>query len=119
MKSLFRGCLFVGLLLAFNAERLSAAIPRTLEVRVGGQTADLVEPLATDTWHTIIARYHYAGDVGLLTNTYMILCADADRLRGLDVGYHVPTNRLAIVKLWPVSFSFRSCGNGFLVWHLA
>jgi len=77
---------------------VSAATPKTLDVRVGGQTIDVVEPLATDTWHTITARYQYAGDFGLLTNTYMILGTDADRLRGFDLGYHLPSNRLAIVK---------------------
>jgi hypothetical protein len=77
---------------------LLAATPKTLDVRVGGQAIDVVEPLATDTWHTVTARYQYAGDFGLLTNTYVILAADADRLRGFDLGYHLPTNQLAIVK---------------------
>ncbi len=98
MTLLFRTCLFVSVLPAFCAEYLFAANPKTLEVRVDGRAADVVEPLATDAWHTVTARYQYAGDFGLLTNTYMILCADTDRLRGFDLGYHLPTNQLAIVK---------------------
>ena len=98
MKSLFRGCLFASLWPAFCVGHLLAATPKTLDVRVGGQAIDVVEPLATDTWHTVTARYQYAGDFGLLTNTYVILAADADRLRGFDLGYHLPTNQLAIVK---------------------
>jgi len=98
MKSLLRCCLFASLLPACCAEHLLAATPANLDARVDGRPADAAEPLATDAWHTITARYRYAGDFTLLTNTFMILCPGTDRVQGFDVNYHLPSNRLAIIK---------------------
>ncbi len=33
----------------------------------------------------------------MLTNTYLVIARGGDLLSGFDVGYHVPTNQLAIV----------------------
>ncbi len=76
---------------------LAADGPRNLGVTFNGE-ADVTEPLATDTWHTITASYRYDGKIGLLTNTYLVLARGGDLLSGFDVGYHLPTNQLGIVK---------------------
>jgi hypothetical protein len=68
-----------------------------VSVTFNGET-DAAEPLATDTWHTITASYRYDGNIRLLTNTYLVIARGSDLLSGFDVGYHVPTNQLAIVK---------------------
>ena len=77
---------------------LFAETPKTLGVLVDGHAADVAEPLAADKWHTITARYQHAGDVSRVTNTYLVLCTGNDQLSGFYVGYHLPTNQLAIVK---------------------
>ena len=71
--------------------------PRNLGVRFNGE-ADLVGPLATDTWHTITASYRYDGRIDLLTNTYLVLAKGNDLLVGFDLGYHVPSGQVSIVK---------------------
>jgi hypothetical protein len=76
----------------------SAETPKTLDILVNGQTSDLAEPLAADQWHTVAARYQYAGDFSRLTNTYLVICRGDDPRSGFYVGYHLPSNQLAIVK---------------------
>ena len=76
---------------------LCAPAPRNMGVTFNGEK-DPPEPLATDTWHTITASYRYEGRIGLLTNTYLVIARGGDLLHGFDVGYHVPTNQLGIVK---------------------
>ncbi len=75
----------------------AAPSPRNVSVTFNGET-DLAEPLATGVWHAITASYAYPGGVRLLTNTYLVLARGSDQLSGFYVGYHVPTNLLAIVK---------------------
>jgi hypothetical protein len=91
-------CTFVILWSCFSSQQLIAETPQNIGVLVNGQAADVAEPLAADQWHTITARYQYAGDFGLLTNTYLALCSGGSPLTGFDIGYHLPTNQLAIVK---------------------
>lgn len=98
MKTAFVFLLFVSLLPSVCVQCLFAETPKALGVIVNGRTADVAEPLAADEWHTITARYQYAGDVSLLTNTYLVICKDGNPLSGFDIGYHIPTNQLAIVK---------------------
>ena len=90
-------CLCAGVLCGSSARGLADDGPRNLGVTFNGES-DAVEPLATDTWHTITASYRYDGKIGLLTNTYLVLARGGDLLSGFDVGYHLPTNQLGIVK---------------------
>lgn len=90
-------CLCACLLCGSALRCLAADAPRNLGVTFNGE-ADVVEPLATDTWHTITASYRYEGKINLLTNTYLVLARGGDLLNGFDVGYHLPTNQLGIVK---------------------
>jgi hypothetical protein len=98
MKRALIACLFACWTTWFCVPCLSAATPKNLGVVVNGQSLETVETLATDTWHTITARYHYPADFSLLTNTYLVLCNGNNQLSGFYVGYHLPSNQLAIVK---------------------
>lgn len=71
--------------------------PRNRGVLFNGE-ADVVDPLDSRSWHTITASYRYEGKIDLLTNTYLVLAKGSDLLRGFDIGYHVPSNQLGIVK---------------------
>ncbi|MHB8972197.1 MAG: DUF4838 domain-containing protein [Pirellulaceae bacterium] len=97
MNTFFRLCLCLCILGGSTVRCLAADSPRNLGVIFNGE-ADVAEPLATDTWHTITASYRYDGKIPLLTNTYLILARGSDLLNGFDVGYHLPTNQLGIVK---------------------
>jgi len=97
MSTIIRICLCVWILGGVAARCLAADGPRNLGVTFNGE-AEASAPLATDTWHTVAAAYRYDGKVDLLTNTYLILAKGSDLLHGFDVGYHVPTNQLGIVK---------------------
>lgn len=97
MKMRFSSCLAGCLMFGTFVHGLNAQAPRNVSVTFNGE-ADAAEPLATDIWHTITASYRYDGNLGLLTNTYLVIARGGDLLSGFDVGYHVPTNQLAIVK---------------------
>ncbi|MFH2069330.1 MAG: hypothetical protein ABII89_07730, partial [Candidatus Omnitrophota bacterium] len=90
--------LFVSMLVCVSAQCLLAATPKNLGVDVNGQDADISEPLAIDTWHTITAKYRYADNFDLLTNTYLVICRGSNQLGGFYIGYNLPRNELAIVK---------------------
>jgi hypothetical protein len=98
MRILSLSYLFVSLLTCVCSPCLFAASPNTVGITVNGRTADAVETLDVDTWHSITARYQYAGDLGLVTNTYLVICRGGEQLNGFYLGYHVPTHQLAIVK---------------------
>ena len=98
MKATMIFCFFVCLAPCIGAQRLFADTPKTMGVIVNGQDTETAELLAADQWHTITAKYQYADDFSLLTNTYLVLCKGSDQLSGFDIGYHLPTNQLAIVK---------------------
>ncbi|MBM3497665.1 MAG: DUF4838 domain-containing protein, partial [Armatimonadetes bacterium] len=89
--------LAISLLAGSSARELCAQAPRNVGVTFDGET-DALEPLATDDWHTITASYRYDGAIDLLTNTYLVFARGSDQLNGFYVGYHLPTNQLAIVK---------------------
>ncbi len=91
-------CLFVVLLPCICVPSLCAETPKILGITVNGHRSDASDPLAVDRWHTITARYQYDGDISLLTNTYLVICPGSDKLSGFYIGYHLPTNQLAIVK---------------------
>ncbi|MFH2069109.1 MAG: hypothetical protein ABII89_06595, partial [Candidatus Omnitrophota bacterium] len=94
MKTASVFCLFTGILICVSAQCLLAATPKNLGVDVNGQGADISEPLAIDTWHTITAKYRYAGDFDLLTNTYLVICRGSNQLGGFYIGYNIPRNEL-------------------------
>ena len=98
MKTRLYLCLCVTILGCAAAPCLCAATPQNLGVDVNGQGAELAEPLAVDTWHTVTAKYQYAGDLGLLNSTYLVVCRGGNQLSGFYIGYDVPKNELAIVK---------------------
>jgi len=75
----------------------AASAPRNVAVTFNGET-EVAVALAADTWHTVSASYRYPGGMGLLTNTYLVFARTGDLLHGLDLGYNVATNELAIVK---------------------
>jgi hypothetical protein len=97
MRTLRIVCLFVLSLAGLPVRSLCAQAPRNLGVTFNGET-DPVEPLATDAWHTVTASYRYPGKTGLLTNTYLVIARGGDQLSGFYVGYHLPSNELAIVR---------------------
>jgi len=88
----------VGLLTGAALPGVLAQAPKNLGVTFNGDGAEVVAPLAADTWHTVTARYQHPGKVSMLTNTYLVLCRGGNPLTGFYVGYHLPTNQLAIVK---------------------
>lgn len=71
--------------------------PRNMGVTFNGES-DTVAPLAIDQWQTITASYRYEGNTSIVTNTYLVMARGGDLLHGLDLGYHVPTDMLNIVK---------------------
>ena len=89
--------LALSLLAGSSVGGLCAQAPRNVGVTFDGET-DAIEPLAKDEWHTITASYRYEGNISLLTNTYLVIARGSDQLSGFYVGYHLPTNQLAIVK---------------------
>ena len=92
-------CLVAALSPCFIVSYLPAETPKALGVMINGHIADAGEPLAADRWHTITAKYQYAGDAAEWTNTYTVVCSGGDQLRnGFYLGYHVPGNQLQIVK---------------------
>ncbi len=97
MNTVFKFCLCIFGLCGFTMRCPAADGPRNLGVTFNGE-ADVSEPLATGTWHHITASYRYDGKIGLVTNTYLVLARGGDLLSGFDVGYHLPTNQLGIVK---------------------
>jgi len=97
MRTAYLACLSICLLGGLCVPSLFAQSPRNMGVTFNGET-DVIEPLATDTWHAVVASYRYDGDMSLLTNTYLVLARGGNLLHGLDLGYHLPTNELAIVK---------------------
>jgi hypothetical protein len=90
-------CLPAVVLAGSSARCLFAQAPKNVGVTFNGET-DGVEPLAVDTWHTIAARYRYAGHVHLLTNTFLVIARGNSQLTGFYVGYNLPARQLAIVK---------------------
>ena len=90
-------CLVLCLLIGSFAHHALADGPRNIGVTFNGET-DGVEPLPTDRWHTITASYRYPGKIDLLTNTYLVIAKGNDMLAGLDVGYNLPADELAIVR---------------------
>ncbi|NPV46383.1 MAG: DUF4838 domain-containing protein [Armatimonadetes bacterium] len=71
--------------------------PRNVSVTFNGET-EVAGYLPADVWHTVTASYRYPGGTHLLTNTYLVITRGNDPLTGFYLGYHVPTNQLAIVK---------------------
>ncbi len=71
--------------------------PQNVGVALNGQS-DAIDPLAADQWHTITASYRYPGNIGTLTNTFLVIARGGDLLSGLDLGYNLPANQLMIVK---------------------
>lgn len=97
MRFSYRIGLIAAALVISLASSLSAQSPRNVGVTFNGQS-DGIDPLPPDTWHTITARYRYPGNLSLLTNTYLVIARGNNPLTGFYVGYHLPTNQLAIVK---------------------
>ncbi|MBM4094359.1 MAG: hypothetical protein FJ276_33870 [Planctomycetes bacterium] len=97
MKILPSLCLASVLLSVHFNNGVCAEAPRNVSVVFNGET-DVAAPLSIGEWHTITARYRYDGRTHLLTNTYMVLAKGGALQSGLDLGYHVPTNQLNIVK---------------------
>jgi len=98
MKIAYIVSLLVFLFASVSAQCLYAETPKNLGVSINGKGTDVSEPLAIDKWHTITARYQYAADFKLLTNTYLVLCRGSNQLAGFYIGYNLPRNELAIVK---------------------
>jgi hypothetical protein len=86
------------LLTALALPGLCAQAPRNLGVSFNADGSDVPAPLAADTWHEVAARYQHPGRVEALTNTYLVFCRGGNPLTGFYVGYHLPSNQLAIVK---------------------
>lgn len=91
--ALFSVCLLTGSSLAC----LGAQAPSIVGVTFNGET-DVMQPLASNTWHTITASYRYDGNIHLLTNTFLVIARGGDLRMGFYVGYNLPTNRLMFVK---------------------
>lgn len=100
MRTTFIACFIVSLLscVCVRSPAAEGPTPQNLGIEVNGQNADVAEPLSADQWHSITARYKYAGDFSVLTNTYLVFCTGSNPLSGFYVGYHLPSNQLAIVK---------------------
>ena len=90
-------CLCTCVLLVCSTRGLCESSPRNVSVTFNGET-DVAEPLVMGEWHTITATYRYDGNTNIVTNTYLVIARGGDLLHGLDLGYHVPTNMLNIVK---------------------
>ena len=86
------------LLLCIGSLCQGAESPKNICVTVNDRMAEIADLLPADQWHTITAKYQYVGDLSLLTNTYLAISKDGSPLTGFDIGYHLPTNQLAIVK---------------------
>jgi hypothetical protein len=84
------------LLAGSSGQRLLAQAPHNVGVAFNGET-DAVE-LATGEWHTVTASYRHAGKIVALTNTFLVLAKGGELQRGLDLGYNLPANQLAIIK---------------------